>query len=211
MVQIHPSLLALDFSKLSPLLAAIKSADYLHIDIMDGHFVPNHTFGPHILQTVKKLSKLPFEIHLLVTNPLDHIDTYLPFSSRFIIHAESDNPEKAIKKIHSEHGEAGIAINPDTPIETIIPFLKKADFICMMSVHPGFSGQSFLRSTIARLAMLRRLMEDKQLELPILLDGGITPELISQLAADNYVVGNSLFFDNKPDAIAKRLYTMKSL
>ena len=153
-IKVSPSILASDFSKLGDEVAAIAKAgaDYIHVDVMDGHFVPNISMGPSIVKSVRNKTSIPFDVHLMIDPIEPYIDDFIKAGADIIsIHPEAnDNIEKCIDKIKSNNVKAGLAINPDTNWEVVIPFLDKLDIIVVMSVHPGFGGQKFIPSEIGR-------------------------------------------------------------
>ncbi len=211
MAHIHPSLLAADFSRLATRLDAVQDAQYLHIDIMDGHFVPNHTFGPHVVAGIKHLTTLPLEFHMLVANPADVLEQYIPDGDRFIVHVESDDVVGALAILKKAHKEIGLGINPGTAVERVKPFLDAVHFVCIMGVEPGFSGQKYIPETDVKLEVWRQFCGDHRRLLPVLLDGGVTADVITHTAADSYVVGSTLFSHDSAEAIRQEFLWLKQL
>ena len=206
---IAPSLLSSDFSKLGEEIKALEKAgaDWIHLDIMDSHFVPNLTFGPLVVQSLRPLSSLPFDAHLMVSHPEQLIELFATAgvnSLTFHLEAVSD-PQSLLKKIRELNMKAGISIKPKTPIEKIFPFLADLDLVLIMTVEPGKGGQSFLRNQVKKIQVLRKKI--LHLENPPLIevDGGINPETAKWVhEADVLVSGNYILKSgNYPESIAK--------
>lgn len=194
--RISPSILAADFSCLGRELARMEhaGADMIHFDVMDGVFVPNISFGIPVLASIRKATSLPFDIHLMIADPLRYADAFAKAGADMItFHLESDSdPRETIRAIHAAGSKAGLTIHPSTPVEALFPFLPELDFALIMSVEPGFGGQSFLADAPDRIRALRSMSPD----LPINVDGGINREtaaLCREAGADILVSGNYLF------------------
>jgi ribulose-phosphate 3-epimerase len=206
-IRVCPSLLAADFSRLKDEVAAVEAAgaDWLHLDVMDGHFVPNLSFGPLVLEALRKHTKLPFDVHLMIT-PVD------PFIAAFAeagadhlsLHPEAGpHLHRSLQLIHSLGKQAGVVLNPATPIETVAWALDLVDIILVMSVNPGFGGQQFLPSQLPKIAALRRMIDETGRPITLAVDGGITPDTgASAVAAgaDTLIAGTSVF--HAPDYAA---------
>jgi ribulose-phosphate 3-epimerase len=213
-VVVAPSLLAADFGRLREEVASVTraGADWLHFDVMDGHFVPNMSFGPLVLQALRPHSALPFDVHLMIT-PVD------PFIAAFaeagadhiLFHPEAGpHPHRTLQLIRSLGKRAGLVLNPGTPIESIAWLLELADIVLVMSVNPGFGGQRFLASQLPKIAALRRMIDEaarrdgRQIALAV--DGGITPETATEVVAagaDTLIAGTSVFgADDRSAAIS---------
>ena len=159
LIKISPSILSANFSKLGEEIIALEKAgaDYIHVDVMDGHFVPNISMGPSVVKSVRDRTSIPFDVHLMIDPIEPYIDEFVKAGADIIsIHPEAnDNIEKCIDKIKSHNVKAGLAINPDTKWEVVLPFLDKLDIIVVMSVHPGFGGQKFIPAALEKLKLLR--------------------------------------------------------
>lgn len=197
---IAPSLLAADFSCLGQEIKKIQGAqaDWIHLDIMDGHFVPNITFGPCILQALRPLTALPFDVHLMI-EPVDpYLETFAKAGADFItFHPEaSPHPYRTLEKIKSLGVKAGIALNPGTPVGTIDPFLDLVDLILVMTVNPGFGGQAFIPSQITKIRQVREKIQQTGRSIRLEVDGGITPLTATEVlkaGADVLVAGTFIF------------------
>ena len=201
MIRISPSLLAADFSRLDRELDRISDADALHLDVMDGIFVPNISFGPPVLQSIRPKTSLFFDVHLMITRPLDYIETFVKCGADCItFHLESDSdPTQTIEKIHSFGKQAGISIKPATAPEAVLPFLSKLDMVLVMSVEPGFGGQKFMDSALEKLRFLRSAAPDITLNV----DGGInadTGRRCVEAGANMLVAGSYVFGAQDPSA-----------
>ena len=199
-IKVSPSILASDFSKLGEEVAALAKAgaDYIHVDVMDGHFVPNISMGPSVVKSVRDRTSIPFDVHLMIDPIEPYIDEFVKAGADIIsIHPEaSDNIEKCIDKIKSHNVKAGLAINPDTKWEVVLPFLDKLDIIVVMSVHPGFGGQKFIPAALEKLKLLRKKIDDSHPHIELEIDGGVNFENIESIleaGADVIVAGTTTF------------------
>lgn len=197
---IAPSILAADFSALGQEVARVQSADLLHVDVMDGHFVPNLTIGPAVVKALRPKTPLPFDVHLMLSRPLAFLDAFAQAGADIIsAHIESeDDPVKVIRHTLELGKKAGIAISPDTPasaLEQLAPVASYIYSITVMTVYPGFGGQSFLPAPLSKLPDLRRMFPQALLEL----DGGISEETLPQCGgADILVAGTAVFGAKNP-------------
>jgi ribulose-phosphate 3-epimerase len=197
---IAPSILSADFSKLGEEIKAVESAgaDWIHIDVMDGHFVPNITMGPIVVEAVKKSTALPADVHLMIEHPEKYIDDFVKAGADYIsVHVEACVHLNRTLQLIKEAGiKAGVVLNPATPIDSIKWVLDMADFVLLMSVNPGFGGQKFIPNTVERIERLRGMIEKKHLSTLIQVDGGVniaTIETISRAGADCFVAGSAIF------------------
>lgn len=206
MIKVAPSILAANILNLgNEVKKAVDSgADMLHIDIMDGHFVPNLSFGPSVVKAVRKITDVTLDVHLMLQNPLDYIDVFAEAGADIItVHAEAESDvDLCIKKIHSHGIKAGLAINPDTPIEPYYEYANKTDMILFMSVYPGFGGQKFISDVLFKVQKLKNALSAP---FDIEIDGGINPENAKEViraGANILVAGSSVFgAENTAEAI----------
>jgi ribulose-phosphate 3-epimerase len=201
---IAPSILAADLGRLSEEVTAVEraGADWIHIDIMDGHFVPNLTMGPDIVRAVRSATDLPLDVHLMITNPMEMIEPFAEAGADYItVHREVvEDLEAAFAKIESYGKKAGVVINPATPVETVSPYISRAAMILVMSVNPGFAGQGFIPESLPKLSALRDLKRRCDSECLLEIDGGIKAGNIAEAVeagADVVVSGSGVF--GEPD------------
>jgi ribulose-phosphate 3-epimerase len=211
MIQIAPSILSADFSKISDAvkIAEDSGADVVHVDVMDGHFVPNLTFGPQLVSSLREKTSLPLDVHLMVDSPRLFIPLFAQAGADWIsIHVEASvHLHKDITLI-KEHGKkAGLALNPATPLPLMDEILEELNFVLLMTVNPGWGGQAFIPSCHSKISQLRKRIREQKLEIPIQIDGGVTlanMEELIQDGADILVAGSAVFGEKNPrDAITK--------
>ena len=209
---IAPSMLSSDFGRLIDEIELINksNADWFHLDVMDGVFVPNITFGSPVLDIFKNYAKKPLDIHLMIVNPENYIDKFSSYNPDIItIHTEAVNDISAVlKKIKNLNIKAGLAINPDTPIKHLEPYINEIDMVCLMGVFPGFSGQKFINKTNSRLRDLKNLIESEKSKVLIQIDGGVdlsNVKELSRLGADILVSGSCIFKSKNPSKIINSL------
>lgn len=200
-IYIAPSILSADFAKLGEEVVEVErsGADWLHVDVMDGHFVPNITFGAAVMGAIAPLTKLPLDVHLMIENPEQYIQAFAQAGAHLItVHQEACVHLHRVVHLIKEHGiKAGVAINPATPVSAIREVLEDVDLVLVMTVNPGFGGQAFIPSTLRKIKELKELREELGLkQLRIEVDGGIsaaTAPLVVEAGADVLVAGNAVF------------------
>ena len=202
---IAPSMLASNFGKLEDEITMVNNskADWFHIDVMDGVFVPNISFGTPIMNVLKKCAKKPLDVHLMIVNPDNYIEKFAELGSSVLtVHAEAcTHLHRTVQKIKSLKMKAGVAINPHTPISSLESIIDEIDLVCVMSVNPGFGGQSFIENTYQKVKDLKSLIENKNSQAIIEIDGGVTSENAKRLVeegADVLVAGSFVFKSNNP-------------
>lgn len=207
-IKISPSILASDYANLENELNRIKTADLIHIDVMDGHFVPNITLGAPIVKAIKRVCDVPFDVHLMITNPVDYVEDFSNAGADIIcFHTESkSNISQTIEKILSLGKKAALAIKPDTEIDAVLPFLSRLSMVLVMTVEPGFGGQSFIESVMPKIEKIRAI--DRNIDIEV--DGGINEETIKLAAkagANVFVAGSAVFKSENP---ADRICRLRS-
>jgi ribulose-phosphate 3-epimerase len=200
MVEIAPSILSADFARLAEEIAAIErgGASLVHVDVMDGHFVPNITIGLPVVKAIARVTKLPIDAHLMISEPGRWAEEFVTVGAKMVsVHLEADaHLHRTLISIKEKGARAGVAINPATPLielEEILPF---ADYVVLMSVDPGFGGQKFIHTSLDKLRRLRRMIDERNLQTLIEIDGGVDQQLIAQVAAcgaDIIVAGTAVF------------------
>ncbi len=186
-VRIAPSILSADFSKLGEEVAAIEAAgaDWVHIDVMDGHFVPNLTFGAPVISCLRKVTKMPFDVHLMVEAPQNYIADFAKAGADILtVHLETaPHLHRVIQAIKEAGLKAAVSLNPSTPLYLLEEILPDLDMVLLMSVNPGFGGQAFIPSSLEKVRKLRQMLDAKGLKTDIQVDGGVTPDNAAQLIA----------------------------
>ena len=197
---IAPSILSADFSKLGDEIRAVEAAgaDWIHVDVMDGHFVPNITLGPMIVAAVKRVTGLPLDVHLMIENPDPFIPAFAESGADLIsVHAETcPHLNRTVDLIKSHGARPGVVLNPATPLTALDWIIEHIDFVLLMSVNPGFGGQSFIRNTLDKVQALKQTIVRRGLSTLIELDGGVNKETIGEIAAagtDAFVAGSAIF------------------
>jgi len=202
-IKISPSILSADFSKLGNEIQALEKAeaDLIHIDVMDGHFVPNITIGPEVIKKLRKYTSLPFDVHLMISPVHNFIKNFADAGADIItIHPEATNDLiSSIKEIKSYNKKVGVSLNPKTSIDKVLPILNTIDLVLIMSVNPGFGGQKFMNETLDKVKILRKEIDEKKLKTQIEIDGGInfeTSKMAIEAGVDILVSGTTIFKEN---------------
>ena len=202
-IKISPSILSADFSKLGSEIQDLEKAkaDFIHIDVMDGHFVPNITIGPEVINKLRKYTLLPFDVHLMISPVHNFIKNFADAGADIItIHPEATNDlASSIKKIKSYNKKAGVSLNPETSVDKVLPVINTIDLVLVMSVNPGFGGQKFMKETLEKVKILRKEIDSKKLKTQIEIDGGInfeTAKMASEAGVNILVSGTTIFKEN---------------
>ena len=216
-IQISPSILSADFSQLGNEIKKLEEggADLIHVDVMDGHFVPNLTIGPPVIKSLRKFTKLPFDVHLMITPVQKYIEDYANAGADIItIHPETtENLKDSIKLIKKLNKKVGVSLNPDTEINALIEEISDINLILIMSVFPGFGGQKFIPEVIKKIKKLKKIKDEKQYNFDIEVDGGINflnYKEVLKAGANILVSGTTIFKENNGN-IKKNIETLKSL
>ena len=213
---ISTSILSADFARLGEEIAAVESAgaDWIHVDVMDGHFVPNITMGPFIVETCRRITKLPLDVHLMIEKPERYLEAFAKAgASGLTVHVETcPDMVKTLKQIKSLGCKAGAVLNPETPVGAIQPALPEADLVLVMSVHPGYSGQSFMPEAIAKVSEIRKKLDALRSSAWLEVDGGIDVETLPKMkeaGATAFVAATAIFKD--PEGPAAGVRSLRAL
>ena len=216
-ILISPSVLAADFSKLGEEIQLVseEGADLIHLDVMDGHFVPNLSFGADVIKGIRGFSNLPFDVHLMIENPEHYVDAYVEAGANFItVHPEATpHIHSVLQKIHKAGVKTGIALNPGTPIGALENVIDIIDLILVMTVNPGFGGQSFLSSQLPKVSKIRTIIDDGGHSIDLSVDGGINP-ITAKLAIDagaNILVAGTSIFKAGDETYSKSIKRLRNL
>ncbi|MDY6972618.1 MAG: ribulose-phosphate 3-epimerase [Thermodesulfobacteriota bacterium] len=200
MGKIAPSVLSADFTRLGQEIEDVEKAgaDYIHIDVMDGHFVPNITIGPMIVKAIRRVTDLPLDVHLMISDPESFIDEFAEAGSSILtVHAETINHmHRMVQHIRDKGVKPSVSLNPATPLHILEYILSDLDMVLIMTVNPGFGGQEFISEVVPKIIMLREIIDKKGLGIEIEVDGGINPENINEVSsagADVFVAGSAIF------------------
>jgi ribulose-phosphate 3-epimerase len=209
-VRLAPSILSADFSRLGDAVRAVEraGADWVHVDVMDGHFVPNLTFGPKMVADLHKATRLPLDVHLMIERPEDWIDRYVDAGAAYVVvHIEaSSDARTALARIRQRGAKAGLTLSPRTPVDRVLPYLADLDLVLVMSVEPGFGGQKFIETSLDKVRALRSALDERKLGAELEVDGGIkidNARRVADAGASVLVAGSAVFED--PEGVDKAL------
>jgi ribulose-phosphate 3-epimerase len=212
MGKIAPSILSADFTKLGEEVKKVEQAgaDYIHIDVMDGHFVPNITVGPMIVKAVRRVTQLPLDVHLMISNPDDFIHDFVKAGASLItVHAEAvRHLHRSIQQIRLAGARPAVSLNPASPLQTIEYILEDLDMVLIMTVNPGFEGQEFIPEVVPKIRRLREMIHTRGLNIEIEVDGGISPEnigVVSAAGANVFVAGSAIFYSGDYGGTIQRM------
>ncbi len=218
MVKLAPSILSANFAELGKEIKEVEQdVDYIHVDVMDGHFVPNITIGPLIVEAIRPVTNLPLDVHLMIENPERYIPDFVKAGADIItVHQEAcTHLHRVIQQIKKENVKAGVVINPATPVESIIPILEDVDLVLVMTVNPGFGGQSFIHSAVKKIEQLHELRLAHGYNYEIEVDGGVNKEtapICVEAGADVLVAGSAIYnAPNRKEAIDALKESFKSI
>ena len=208
MIKIAPSILSADFANLERDIHRISNADYVHVDVMDGVFVPNISIGLPVLQSIRKVTDMFLDVHLMIVEPVRYVERFCDAGADLVtVHVESDTGENihaAIDKIHAKGKKAGIVLKPATPAEAVLPFLEKVELILVMTVEPGFGGQKFMADMMPKVRAIRKLIDEKNPACELEVDGGVAPgtcKTCIEAGANVLVAGSAVY--KAPDIPAR--------
>ena len=205
MIKISPSILSADFAHLGRDIEAISTADYVHVDVMDGLFVPNISIGIPVVKSIRPTTALPLDVHLMIERPVRYVEQFCDAGADIVTcHVEADTEENilsAINKIHAKGKKAGVVVKPKTPASAVLPFIDKVELILVMTVEPGFGGQKFLDNQMAKVRRLRDEITRRGLKTKIQVDGGVSPKtahIVAEAGADVLVAGSAVYGAENP-------------
>jgi len=211
-IRLAPSILSADFANLGREIAAAErgGADLIHVDVMDGHFVPNITIGPPVVRAVKRVSKVPLDVHLMIEDPDRYLDEFVEAGAAMLsVHVEVlPHLHRTITAIKALGAKAGVVLNPSTPVVELEEVAAMVDFVLVMSVNPGFGGQSFIERSVEKIRAVRKLLQAAGNPVPIEVDGGIDLDTVARVVdagAEILVAGNAIFGGGQAEAAARRL------
>jgi ribulose-phosphate 3-epimerase len=211
-VIVAPSILAADFGRLADEVQKAErgGAGVIHVDVMDGHFVPNITVGPPVVKSLRKATSLPLDCHLMIENADRYVDAFLDAGANWVsVHVEAmPHLQRTIAHLRSRGARPGVVLNPATPLYTLEEILPEVDYVLVMSVNPGFGGQAFLPSSLDKIRRLRRAVDERGLKVQIEVDGGVDTsnvKALRQAGADVFVVGSAVFGQGDPEGAVRRL------
>jgi ribulose-phosphate 3-epimerase len=209
---VAPSILSADFTRLGEQLAQVErgGAGVVHVDVMDGHFVPNLTLGPVVVKSVRRATKLPLDVHLMIENADRYVDAFIDAGANWVsVHVEAlPHLHRTIRHIKGRGARAGVVLNPSTPIGSLEEILPEADYVLVMSVNPGFGGQSFIPSSVDKIRRLKKTIDERRLSTQIEVDGGVdagNARALVEAGAQVLVAGSAVFDGGDPEAGVRRL------
>ena len=215
-LRIAPSILSADFARLGEEVTAIAAAgaDFIHVDVMDGHFVPNLTFGPMVMKAIRSATRLPFDVHLMISPVDPFIDEFIAAGADILtVHPEAGpHLHRTLQSIRKAGAKAGVALNPATPVSAIEPVLDDVDLILVMTVNPGFGGQKFIRSQLKKIELIRELIDQSGREIMLEVDGGVNAETAREVVAAgaDVLVAGSAVFKGDPSAYAANIAALRA-
>ena len=200
MIKIAPSILSADFANLERDIGRISTADYVHVDVMDGFFVPNISIGIPVVQAIRPTTQLPLDVHLMIVQPVRYVEQFCDAGAAIVtVHVESDTEENihaAIDKNHAKGKKAGVVVKPKTPAEAVLPFIEKVELILVMTVEPGFGGQSFMADMMPKVSAIRAYINEKNPQCELEVDGGVAPDTCRtciEAGANVLVAGSAVY------------------
>ena len=209
-MRLAPSILSADFSRLGDAVRAVEraGADWVHVDVMDGHFVPNLTFGPKMVADLHKATRLPLDVHLMIERPEDWIDRYVDAGAAYVVvHIEATGDARtALARIRERGAKAGLTLSPKTPVDRVLPYLADLDLLLVMSVEPGFGGQKFIENSLDKVRAIRKALDERKLSAELEVDGGIkldNARRVADAGASVLVAGSAVFED--PEGVDKAI------
>lgn len=211
-IKVAPSILSADFSRLGDEVSSVEAAgaDMIHVDVMDGHFVPNITIGPLVVKALRKITKLPLDVHLMIENPEKYVEAFAKAGADIItiqVEASKDLPSD-IELIRKNGATPGVVVNPGTGLTKVLPVLEKISMVLIMSVNPGFEGQKFMPEVLPKIRELRKMIDGRKLKVDIEVDGGVnveTAKLVVEAGANVLVAGSAIYYSKDRKSVIKAL------